>query len=256
MNVPPFPAVRTLIRAAWRVTPFKTVIKRAYHSRLNPMAWRRLGRACGILAFDYGLLSSMVRQSSVSRSGDPLPWYTYSATEFLKQLDFTTRSVFEYGSGNSTLFWARRARRVVSVEHELDWYRQVKPFASSNVDLFHEGNPDRYVRAVHRFDEHYDVIVVDGQSRLLCAREAVSRLKPGGIVILDNSDWFPNTSRVLRDANLLEVDFFGFGPLNDYTSATSVYFDRGSKFEPAGQRQPVPGIGSLPKDFDEAWWKD
>ena len=47
----------------------------------------------------------------------------------------------------------------------------------------------------------------------------------------------------------------GFGPINDYTSTTSFYFDRRFAFLPKQGRQPVPGIGSRPNTFDEAWWK-
>lgn len=247
---------RGLVRAAWRVTPFKRQIKRTYYSSFNPLYWVRIARACAILAFDFGLLRSMVRRACVTPAGEPLPWYSYPATEFLNQFDFGGRTVFEYGCGNSTVFWSRRARRVVSVEHEAEWYEEVRRMVGPNVELLHERDPDQYIAAVHRFDERYDVIVIDGQSRLRCAREALTRMNRGGFIILDNSDWFPDTSKTLRDSGLLEVDFFGFGPLNDYTSATSVYFDRSCTLQPAGGRQPVPGIGSLPKDFDEAWWKE
>lgn len=91
--------------------------------------------------------------------------------------------------------------------------------------------------------------------RLRCAPAAVDSLREGGVIILDNSDWFPRTSEALRARNLIEVDMSGFGPINDYTSTTSFYFDRRFAIGPKSDRQPVPGMGSLPNSFDEAWWK-
>jgi len=58
----------------------------------------------------------------------------------------------------------------------------------------------------------------------------------------------------LRQSNLIEVDMAGFGPINDYTSTTSFYFHRQFAAPPRADRQPVPGIGSRPNSFDEAWW--
>jgi hypothetical protein len=182
----------TLVRTAWRITPFKKQVKRRIYSRWNPSYWLRLGRACSILGFKYGLLDSMIRGASIAQGGEAIPWYTYSATEFLKQFDFSGANVFEYGCGNSTLFWGSRARRVVSVEHERRWHDQVRTMVPANVELIYAGGPEEYVGAVDRFPEYqYDVIVIDGQSRLLCAKQAVSRLSQTGFVILDNSDWFP-----------------------------------------------------------------
>lgn len=243
-----------LVRALWKLTPFKGSIKRAYDSRANPLYWLQLGRACRLLGFDFGLLPSLQRRAPITRAGAPIPWYTYPAIEYLSQFDFAQKTVFEYGAGNSTLFWASRARRVVSVEHELDWHNHLAARVPTNCQLVHADAVDAYVTAIDRSGEQYDVIVIDGQSRQLCARRAVQRLNAGGFIILDNSDWFPGSSQLLREAGLLEIDFFGFAPSSEATSCTSLYFDRTCALT-TDDRQPRPGIGSLPKSFDEAWWK-
>jgi hypothetical protein len=124
-----------------------------------------------------------------------------------------------------------------------------------NCEILLEQDPDRYVNAVAAKGVPFDVIVIDGQSRLRCAMAATRWLRKGGIILLDNSDWFPRSSEVLRTEGLIEVDMAGFGPINDYTSTTSLYFDREFAFSPKSTRQPIPGIGSRPNTFDEAWWK-
>lgn len=244
-----------LFPTVWRYTPFKRQLKDLYYSRANPVYWARLTRVCRTLAFRYGLLDTMIRREAVNSAGEAIPWYTYPATEFLSQLDFTDKTIFEYGCGNSTLFWGRRARRVVSVEHEREWCEYVKRTVPANCEVIFANEPVDYITAIERFNELYDVIVLDGQSRLRCAREAISRLRVGGFIILDNSDWFTASSEILRGAGLIEIDFYGVAPMNDYTSTTSLYLDR--RFAPSSRngRQPSPGIGSIPNDFDEAWWK-
>ena len=71
----------------------------------------------------------------------------------------------------------------------------------------------RYVDVIEEFPAGFDVIVVDGAARgltrLKCARAAVQYLKPGGMIILDNADWLPESARMLRNAGLIEVDMTG-----------------------------------------------
>ncbi len=43
--------------------------------------------------------------------------------------------LFEFGSGNSTLFFAERVKNVISVEHNKEWYQIVNSTKPSNVRL-------------------------------------------------------------------------------------------------------------------------
>src|SRR5215813_10406387 len=55
-----------------------------------------------------------------------IPWFSYAAIDFLETFVGPEMNVFEYGSGGSTVFFARRARQVVSVEDNPKWYEWVK----------------------------------------------------------------------------------------------------------------------------------
>jgi hypothetical protein len=248
-------AMNPIAAGAWKLFPFKSPIRRFRRSRASPGHWPRAARVCHTLAFGYGHFLSAARNEAVDQDGAPIPWYTYPALEYVRQLDFSSRTVFEYGCGNSTLFWSHLAQRVLSVEHDPQWYARMRAVLPENCEILLEEDPDRYVNAVAAKGVPFDVIVIDGQSRLRCAMAATRWLQKGGVILLDNSDWFPRTSEVLRTAGLLEVDMSGFGPINDYTSTTSLYFDRQFAFSPKSTRQPIPGIGSRPNSFDEAWWK-
>lgn len=58
------------------------------------------------LAFDYGQLRTIREKRCIDKLGNPIPWYTYPAIEYLKTIDFSRKLVFEYGGGSSTLWWA------------------------------------------------------------------------------------------------------------------------------------------------------
>jgi hypothetical protein len=223
-------------------------------SPLRPQFWSSSFEAATVLWFKYGHLQSVRVRQSIDGSDEAVPWYTYPAIEFLKQFDFTEKSVFEYGSGNSTVFWSRRARRVVSVEDEEEWFERLGPQLPANCTLLHESDLRRYVDVIYRYPEGFDIIVVDGPgrgfTRMKCVRAALQRLRPGGMVILDNSDWVPDTAAVLRQADLLEVDMSGFVPIGSHTQTTSLFFHRECRLQPRTGRQPLPSAGARTLNWD------
>jgi hypothetical protein len=240
-----------MLRLSWTVVPFKSVVRPAVRgilsSRAMPGCWIRSLRAHRILSFQYGHLRSAAMMRSIDADGEPVPWITYPAIEYLKQLDLSDKTVFEYGCGGSTVFWSRVAKRVDSVEHVEEFYREVLPTLPGNCHLTLEIHPDQYIEAVARRGESYDVIVIDGHSRVRCSAIAPQYLKPGGFIVLDNADWFYEASANLRNADLIEVDMAGLAPINDFVSTTSFYFHREFRGTPKGDRQPAGAIGSRPK---------
>src|SRR5438105_15804409 len=57
---------------------------------------------------DTGWLLSARLQRPVTKDGDSIPWWTYSATSFVGARLPTSARVWEYGCGNSTLWFAAR----------------------------------------------------------------------------------------------------------------------------------------------------
>ena len=199
-----------------------------------------------ILSREFGQYRSIASGQSIDRAGMPIPWYSYPAIEYIRQLDFSDKAVFEYGSGNSTLFWAARSKSVVAVEDDHAWYERVRQSLPDHVEYLLKPAKDDYVSAISNVAGPFDVIIIDGSHRYDCAVAALPHLASDGFVILDNSDWKTKTSQLLRDADLIEVDMSGFGPINGYTTTTSFYFTRSVILRPAGPRQPMHGIGSVP----------
>jgi hypothetical protein len=197
-----------------------------------------------ILRRDFGFGLSARKRSVLDARGCPLPWYTYPAIEYLLQMDFRERRVFEYGSGNSSLFWAARSREVTSVENNRLWVERVNILRPPNLLIKLFETREAYVSSLLQEAGTFDVIIVDGSYRNDCAATTVRKLSAGGLVILDNADWFPRAAERLRNAGLLEVDLKGFGPLNSYTWTTSLFFHRDFNLRSLDSRQPTPGWGS------------
>lgn len=210
---------------------------------LAPPPVRNLYQVGKILR-DMGYLRSIKHQRPVAVDGDVMPWYTYPCIAYLNQLNFRTAQVFEWGSGFSTRWWAERAAHVTSVEDDAVWAERVKAMLPASVTYTTAQN-DEYVQAIRQAGTQYDVIIVDGSHRPECATEAVQHLAPEGLIILDNADWYPQTASRLRGANLIEIDFTGFGPINPYTWTTSLFLQRNFYRPPRADRQPIHGIGSL-----------
>lgn len=198
-----------------------------------------------ILSIDFGQYRTIKLWDCIDSNGNPIPWYSYPAIEYIKQLDFSDKSVFEYGSGNSTRFWAERCKKLVSVEDNREWFDKIKTKIPATVEYLFFEHKNEYIESIRQFPNEFDFIIIDGSYRYDCAVEALKKLRNDGFIILDNSDWKEKTSKLLRDADLIEVDMAGFGPINGYTWTTSFYFRRNVKLSPAHEKQPIHGIGSL-----------
>ena len=201
---------------------------------------------------EYAIERTIDEKVCVDRDGNPIPWYTYPAIEYLSQFDYSEKKVFEYGCGYSSMFWAARAKKVVSIEDQQVWYdKWIAEFKADNLEIRFRDEGELYNKSIYENDELYDVIVVDGKRRAFCAEDATHKLAAGGFIILDDSDRI-NTSKeyvaavdCLKKANLIQVDFYGFCPMNNYTKTTSVFLSRDFNFESLYTIQPINGWGNL-----------
>jgi hypothetical protein len=199
-----------------------------------------------ILYFRYGHMKSAFLWQSIDRSGSPIPWFSYPAIEYLDGLDISGMSVFEYGSGNSTLYWQRRAKSVYAVEDNPEWATRVILLLGNQSACLHliSDNSD-YPASIGSLGKKFGIIVIDGSSRFECAEKAVSCLQDSGIIILDDADHHTDAAAHLRDAGLLQIDFAGFAPINGYTKTTSFFFNKHFIPIPVGQAMPKHSIGHI-----------
>jgi hypothetical protein len=183
----------------------------------------------------------------------PQPWFTFPTIDYLRQLDFSDRRVFEYGSGSSTSFWSGLAREVVSVEHDRNWHEQIASLELPNVDIILATGRE-YVEAIDGRGI-FDVIVVDGRLRYDTTLAALPHLSPDGLLILDNSERYPRITEMLRDQDLLQVDLVGPGPYNQVAWCTSLFFRRTFAIPARVPFQPqrAPGMRESFVEGDDRW---
>lgn len=201
---------------------------------------------------EFAMERSIDGKICADKDGRPLPWYTFPAIEYLSQFDYADKKIFEFGCGYSTAFWAQRAQKVKTIEDNLSWYdRWCKEFDFANLDLLWRDEGEGYENALLETAGKFDVIVIDGKRREECSKAAVVRLAPGGMIILDDSDRintsqeYVNAVKTLRNADLIQVDFYGFCPMNNYTKTTSLFLRRDFNFQSLYKVQPINGWGNL-----------
>lgn len=166
----------------------------------------------------------------VSEHGDPIPWMTYDSIAFIDAPGRIKKSmsVFEYGSGSSTLWWAARVRRVVSCEHNPEYYDKIKHVIPENVEyyLIPLVRGGSYCKKVREWPGVFDIIVIDGRDRNNCVDSAIAAIKPDGVIIFDNTDRkrYYDGKKKLMQMGFKLIYFFGHGPINEYKWGTSVYY--------------------------------
>lgn len=203
----------------------------------------RVGKALRItrtLFHKRALWPSIRTGLPVDGGGKPVPWITYPALDYLSRLDFSQTNVLEYGGGQSSLWWAARAKTVTTVEARASWSQMIRDKAPENLTVIGPVEGTGYVKTPLQQAGKFEVIVVDGLLRPECAQAALPFLAEHGLLILDNSDWYAELCHWLRDQGLMQIDFHGFGPVNDYTWCTSIFIrqqcvvpHRGGEWAPA-----------------------
>jgi hypothetical protein len=210
-----------------------------------------LDRVYNIMEKQQNLTHTIHTKIPTAPDGSPLPWYTFPAIEYLQALDARGLNIFEYGCGNSSLFWVGKGANVWCVEHNPEWYETMRLQSSGLRGLMLREDKDGYAKAIHEIVDSFDIIVIDGIWRNECANETLNCLKPESIIILDNSDWYTDVAQTLRNQGFFQVDFNGFGPCVDFCTCTSVMLPLMS---PLMERwlQPTP-IGGIRVTKSENW---
>lgn len=138
-----------------------------------------------------------------------VPWWTYEASEKAARYLASRPGarVLEWGSGASSVWLAKRAGSVVSIEHDPEWAEQMVPelpanarviavpptLASQSEDPIRSGKKGfegldfrAYVETVDQLEGDFDLVVVDGRAREACLARAIDRVVPGGMIVVDN----------------------------------------------------------------------
>jgi len=175
-----------------------------------------------------GWFTAFDNQQAVDQNGQPLPWVTYSFIDFIKPRLNKDLSIFEYGSGNSTLFYAQRVKKVVSVEHDEAWFNKIVEEKAPNAEMIftHLEKGGEYSKKATLLDEKFDLIIVDGRDRVNCCKNSIEALTSNGVLVLDDSEReiYQEARTFLTEKGFKELPFTGISPGLFYNKATSVFY--------------------------------
>lgn len=120
------------------------------------------------------------------------PWLTEAAIEFLEGCVLTEAAVrttvLEFGAGASSVWLAARCWQLTTIEHDKKWLDVATAGIRSNswrkclCELPYHSACDAFE------DESLDLVLVDGRGRVECATSALRLIKPGGILMVDNTE--------------------------------------------------------------------
>jgi predicted O-methyltransferase YrrM len=143
------------------------------------------------------------RQFFFERECPDAPWLTPASIGLLEGLLSPDDQGAEFGSGRSTLWFADRVAALTSVEHDGQWYEKVtaglKDRGHGHVDYVlapddqpaEHGGMSSYARVALSFpDSALDFALVDGQHRDYVTHFIMPKLRPGGMLIIDNVQWY------------------------------------------------------------------
>jgi len=145
--------------------------------------------AAGFLYLPHSVVTALLLKVAGHRP--ELPWLGYRAINHLDELITKNWRVLEFGSGMSTIWLARRCGFLKSVETNENWYAVVKRILAEkslgNVDYqLCRGAEDECLQDCE--DAAFDLVLVDGYNRDRVMGVAISKVKRGGYIYLDNSD--------------------------------------------------------------------
>jgi hypothetical protein len=111
----------------------------------------------------------------------------------------------EYGSGNSTLYFSDYVKKVISLEHDVDYYNMIKKcidaYAASNIDLYHVP-PTIRDKKIKRYDQlkdyiefpikqgfKFNKILIDGRARKECALFIYDHISDNDIIFIHDFNY-------------------------------------------------------------------
>jgi hypothetical protein len=195
-----------------------------------------------------------------------LPWITIEAKntllKYFKAKKHIKLNVFEYGSGGSSLFFLKNNCNVYTIEHDNNWLiKTMNEVDKENLSSFWhpeliepeklthdhklvEANPKHYFSQDSNFTNHtfisyassidvypeqfFDIIMIDGRARPSCIMHASTKLKSGGLLIIDNSErdyYFTNTQKYLLPYSKV-LSAYGALVASNLPTQTNIYLKK------------------------------
>lgn len=182
--------------------------------------------------FTNGWFNAKKSGTAVNLKDEPIPWTTYSFIDFIELRLEKKFIMFEYGSGNSTIYFANKVEKLFSVEHDKKWHEKIVKTIPSNVNLqlTSAKSPETYMQPIINPRVKFDIIFIDGVYRSECMIESVNHLTDVGVIILDDSERaeYEPGIKFLDDKNFKNLPFWGISPGQLYKKCTTIFYRSGN----------------------------
>ncbi len=177
---------------------------------------------------EIGWIDSFNQQRPIDSNHQPLPWVTYGFIDFISDRLNNKMDIFEYGSGNSTLWYGKRVQSVTAVEHDKLWYKEIKSRMPKNINLHYQElvYGGKYSKFSNILNQKFDIVIVDGRDRVNCIKNSLNTLKENGIIVLDDSEReaYQEGVNFLLDNGFRKIDFWGISPGLFYKKNTTIFY--------------------------------
>lgn len=175
-----------------------------------------------------GWIESLKRGYPCAANGSEIPWINYPTIAILKERLNKNLSLFEFGSGYSTIFYANLVKTVISVEHDQSWLDFIKSKMPNNVFLIYreEDIDGKYCRSITEFDQSFDVVIVDGKDRINCVKQALTKLSEEGVIILDDTGRkeYIEIIDYVKQKDFLNLSLEGLKPSSRKVQKTTIFY--------------------------------
>ena len=165
---------------------------------------------------EVGWINSFIERRPVDENNQPVPWFTHPAIEFFNERLSKEMTLFEYGGGNSTLYFSRHVGYVTTVEHNQEWFEHLQRSSPENCAVIYRELEygGAYANTSHETGKRYDIIVVDGRDRVNCAQQATEALTDSGVIIFDDfeRERYQDAASFLKQRGFKQLNFWGFKP--------------------------------------------
>ena len=141
-----------------------------------------------------------------------------------KNFRFKNLTLYELGSGNSTIWFSNIFDKVESYETNLDWYNNLKPKLKTNVSLKLVDLENLYNCSIKFKTKDWLLIDFAGKrTKFVHKLIKFSDDKIPAQIIFDNSEAYRNGAKILTNRGYVEISFYGFKSDEQGIHCTSLF---------------------------------